>query len=137
MRALVQSHFSLVFLLSDLTCGFWLMVKFEGIVSWYEVFSDREIKGTSDHFMQIKLVYCKRNLTLLWQYERNRVGIVVFNDTERFSLIAMGIDIAKNITTVASYQVKSPFNCLCHILSSVMSNSSYHDKNIGLWQNMQ
>lgn len=133
----MQSHFSSVFLLSDLTCGFWLLVNFEGMVSWYEVFCNREVKGTSEHFMQIKPFYCNRNLTLLWQSERNRVGIVVFNDIEWFSLIEMELDIAKNITTAASYQVKSPFSCLCHILSAVMSNSSYHNKNIGLWQNMQ
>lgn len=94
------------------------------------MFCNRVVKGISDHFiMQIKLFYCNRNLTLLWQSERNRVGMVVFNDTEWFSLIEVGLEIAKNITTGVSYQVKSPFSCLCHILSSVMSNSSNHGKN--------
>lgn len=102
------------------------------------MFCNRIFKGISGHFiMQIKLFYCNRNLTLLWQSEGNRVGMVVFNDTEWFSLIEIGLAIAKNITTTAYYEVKSLFSCLCHSLSSVMSNSSYHGKNIGLGQSMQ
>lgn len=99
----MQPHFSLVFLLSDLTCGFWLLVNFEGMVSWYEVFCNRVVKEISDHFtMQIKSFYCNRSLISLWQSERNRVGMIVLNDTEWFSRIEMGFDIAKNITTAAS-----------------------------------
>lgn len=48
-----------------------------------KVFCHRVVKGISDHFiMQIKLFYCNRNLTLLWQSERKRVGMIVFSDTE-------------------------------------------------------
>lgn len=75
----MQSHFSPVFLLSDLICGFGLLVNFKGMVSWYEVFCNRNVKGTSDHFMQIKFFYCSRNWTLLWQSERNRVGVMALN----------------------------------------------------------
>lgn len=65
------------------------------------------------------------------------MGMVVFNDTEWFSLVEMGLDITNKITRVVAYQVKSPFSCLCHILSSVMSNSSCWGKSIGLGQSMQ
>lgn len=79
----MQSHCSPVSLLSDLTRGFWLLMNFEGMLSWYEVFCNRVVKGISDHFiMQIKLFYCNRNLTLQWQSERKGVGMIVFNDTE-------------------------------------------------------
>lgn len=121
-----------------LTFGFWLLVNFEGMVSWYEVFCSRVVKGISDHFIvHIKVIYCKRNLTSLWQSERNRVGMAVFEDIEWFSVMELGLDIAENLTTAASYQVKSPFSCICLILSSVTSNSSYHGKNTGLGQSMQ
>lgn len=89
-----------------LTFRFWLLVNFEGMVSWCEVFYNRVVKGISVSFiMQIKLFYSNRKLTLLWQSERNKVGMVVFNGTEWFSLIELRLDIAKNIMTSASYQV--------------------------------
>lgn len=70
------------------------------------MFYNRVVKGIAVSFiMQIKLFYSNRKLTLLWQSERNKVGMVVFNGTERFSLIELGLDIAKNIMTPASYQV--------------------------------
>lgn len=98
------SHTSLVS--CCLTFAFWLLVNFEGMISWYEVFNNRVVKGISVSFiMQIELFYCNRRLTLLWQSERNMLGMVVFNGTEWFSLIELGLDIAKNIVTPASYQV--------------------------------